>query len=68
MTHMDERYRFFDFNAIGKRFPPHAESLIVDTYLSDSPACSMRLFRIYHPLPGIFTACAMNTCSCCPDT
>ncbi|GAB6968104.1 hypothetical protein JCM25156A_21410 [Komagataeibacter kakiaceti JCM 25156] len=51
---MDGRYRFFDFNAIGKRFPSRADSLIVDTYLSDSPSCSMRLFRIYHPLPRHF--------------
>ncbi|MBE7618321.1 cupin domain-containing protein [Gluconacetobacter entanii] len=48
---MNERYRFADFDEIIKLFPDQADTLIVDAYLTDSAEASMRLFRIYHPLP-----------------
>lgn len=48
---MDQRFNFVDLEALGARFPDRAETMIVDSYLSDTPAASLRLFRIYHPLP-----------------
>ena len=47
----DKGYNFFDLAEIKSRFPDHAESLIVDAYLSDHESASSRLFRLYHPLP-----------------
>jgi mannose-6-phosphate isomerase-like protein (cupin superfamily) len=52
---MDEKaYGFFDLTQIKSGFPDHAESLIVDAYLSDHESASSRLFRLYHPIPRHF--------------
>jgi mannose-6-phosphate isomerase-like protein (cupin superfamily) len=49
---MDEKaYGFFDLAEIKSRFPDHADSMIVDAYLSDHESASARLFRLYHPIP-----------------
>lgn len=49
-------YHFFGVREIIARFPKRAESTIVDTYLTDSPSASSRLFRIYHPIPPHYHA------------
>lgn len=41
----------FDIRAIALDFPARASSLLVDTYLSDRPAASVRVFRVYRPTP-----------------
>ncbi|WP_348761130.1 cupin domain-containing protein [uncultured Salinisphaera sp.] len=46
------RFAFHDVADIAARFPDHAESILVDAYLTDSPEASARVFRIYHPLPA----------------
>jgi mannose-6-phosphate isomerase-like protein (cupin superfamily) len=49
-------YHFFDVRELMKKFPDHAESTIVDTYLTDAPSASSRLFRIYYPIPPHYHA------------
>ena len=44
-------FNFFDIKEIVKRFPDKADSTIVDTYLTDEPSASSRIFRVYHPIP-----------------
>ncbi|HMF59762.1 MAG TPA: cupin domain-containing protein [Vicinamibacterales bacterium] len=44
-------YHFFDIPEIMKTFPDSAGSTIVDTYLTDEPSASSRLFRLYYPIP-----------------
>ncbi|MCJ2012891.1 cupin domain-containing protein [Methylobacterium sp. J-076] len=41
----------FDVAAIAAALPPHAATLLVDTYLTDRPAASARVFRVYRPTP-----------------
>jgi len=43
-------HHFFDIMGIIKRFPDRADSTIVDTYLTDRPEASSRLFRVYYPI------------------
>jgi mannose-6-phosphate isomerase-like protein (cupin superfamily) len=49
-------YHFFDIREITRKFPNHAESTIVDTYLTDQASASSRLFRIYYPIPPHYHA------------
>ena len=44
-------FNFFDVNALVSKFPDRADSTIVDTYLTDEPSASSRLFRVYYPIP-----------------
>jgi mannose-6-phosphate isomerase-like protein (cupin superfamily) len=44
-------YDFFDLADIISRFAEHADSVIVDAYLSDRQSASSRVFRLYGPLP-----------------
>jgi mannose-6-phosphate isomerase-like protein (cupin superfamily) len=42
----------FDLHAIMKRFPDSADTMLVDTRLTDEPDASSRVFRIYKPVPA----------------
>ncbi len=42
----------FDLEALAARFPAHAETMLLDMRLTDEPAASSRLFRIYRPAPA----------------
>jgi mannose-6-phosphate isomerase-like protein (cupin superfamily) len=44
-------FNFFDVKEIIKAFPDEAVSTIVDTYLTDEPSASSRIFRVYYPIP-----------------
>jgi mannose-6-phosphate isomerase-like protein (cupin superfamily) len=44
----------FDLQAIARKFPPTAETMLLDIRLTDEPAASSRLFRIYRPVPAHF--------------
>jgi mannose-6-phosphate isomerase-like protein (cupin superfamily) len=44
----------FDLYAIAAKFPPNAETMLLDIRLTDEPAASSRLFRIYRPAPAHF--------------
>jgi mannose-6-phosphate isomerase-like protein (cupin superfamily) len=44
----------FDLHALAATFPPSAETMLLDMRLTDEPAASSRLFRIYRPVPAHF--------------
>ncbi len=41
----------FDIREIAAGLPETAQTLLVDTYLTDRPAASARVFRVYKPTP-----------------
>jgi mannose-6-phosphate isomerase-like protein (cupin superfamily) len=48
----------FDINDIKKKFPATAETMLVDTRLTDEQEASCRVFRIYVDVPAHYhTAC-----------
>jgi mannose-6-phosphate isomerase-like protein (cupin superfamily) len=42
----------FDLQALAGKFPPTADTMLLDMRLTDEPAASSRLFRIYQPAPA----------------
>ena len=46
----------FDLNEIAKSFPPNADTLLLDTYLTNEDAASSRVFRVYRPTPPHYHA------------
>jgi mannose-6-phosphate isomerase-like protein (cupin superfamily) len=46
----------FDLQALAAGFPDSAETMLLDMRLTDEPAASSRLFRIYRPVPAHFHA------------
>ena len=42
----------FDLLAIAADFPDTAETMLLDKRLTDEPAASSRLFRVYRPVPA----------------
>jgi mannose-6-phosphate isomerase-like protein (cupin superfamily) len=46
----------FDLYAIVQNFPASAQTLLIDTRLTDEPVASARVFRVYHPAPAHFHA------------
>jgi mannose-6-phosphate isomerase-like protein (cupin superfamily) len=46
----------FDLNEIAKSFPPTADTLLLDTYLTNEDAASSRVFRVYRPTPPHYHA------------
>lgn len=42
----------FDIGAIAAALPESATTMLVDTYLTDRPAASARVFRVYRPTPA----------------
>jgi len=42
----------FDINAIASRFPASAETMLIDTRLTDEQEASCRVFRIYVDVPA----------------
>ena len=42
----------FDLKALAAKFPPTADTMLLDMRLTDEPAASSRLFRIYKPAPA----------------
>lgn len=44
----------FDLQALAGKFPPTADTMLLDMRLTDEPAASSRLFRIYRPVPAHF--------------
>ena len=41
----------FHLHQIAAAFPDAAETLLLDTYLTDEPSASSRVFRVYRPTP-----------------
>src|SRR5271165_6776508 len=44
----------FNLHALAAKFPPSAETKLLDIRLTDESAASSRLFRIYRPVPEHF--------------
>ncbi|GAA4492619.1 cupin domain-containing protein [Gluconacetobacter tumulicola] len=42
----------FDLNAIAAAFPDAANTMLLDTYLTDSASRSIRVFRVYRGVPA----------------
>ena len=42
----------FDVHAVAQAFPPTADSLLLDVYLTRQPTASTRVFRVYQPTPA----------------
>jgi mannose-6-phosphate isomerase-like protein (cupin superfamily) len=42
----------FDLAVIAAQFPPTADTMLLDIRLTDEPAASSRMFRIYRPAPA----------------
>lgn len=42
----------FDLKALAAKFPPTADMMLLDVRLTDEPAASSRLFRVYRPVPA----------------
>jgi mannose-6-phosphate isomerase-like protein (cupin superfamily) len=49
-------YGRFDVKKIAESFPPNADTLLLDTYLTNEPATSSRVFRAYRPTPAHYHA------------
>src|SRR5882762_1422191 len=50
------RFGRFDLNEIAKSFPATAETLLVDTYLTNEPEASARVFRVHRGTPPHYHA------------
>jgi mannose-6-phosphate isomerase-like protein (cupin superfamily) len=46
----------FNLREIMDRFPPTADTLLLDTYLTNEEAASARVFRVYRPTPAHYHA------------
>jgi mannose-6-phosphate isomerase-like protein (cupin superfamily) len=46
----------FDIGEIMRSFPDSADSLLLDTYLTNEPAASARVFRVYRETPPHYHA------------
>jgi mannose-6-phosphate isomerase-like protein (cupin superfamily) len=46
----------FDVNAVAKSFPETAASMLLDVYLTNEPAASSRVFRVYRGTPPHYHA------------
>ena len=54
MTDLPDDQRRFDIRALAAELPEHAETMLADTYLTDRPSSSARIFRVYRPVPAHF--------------
>jgi mannose-6-phosphate isomerase-like protein (cupin superfamily) len=45
-------YQRFDLNEIARSFPDTAETMLLDTYLTNEEAASARVFRVYRETPA----------------
>jgi mannose-6-phosphate isomerase-like protein (cupin superfamily) len=48
--------RRFNIDEIAQSFPESADTLLLDTYLTNDPAASARVFRVYRPTPPHYHA------------
>ena len=52
----DPAFARFDVNEIARSFPPASDTLLLDTYLTNEPAASARVFRVYRATPPHYHA------------
>ena len=53
---MAARHGVFDIHTIAGNFPATADTMLIDTRLTDEPEASSRMFRVYTPLPPHYHA------------
>jgi len=46
-----QKFGRFNLHEVARAFPPSAETLLLDTYLTDEPSASSRVFRVYRATP-----------------
>lgn len=46
--------RRFDIPTLAAGLPDTSDTMLVDTYLTDRPSSSARIFRVYRPVPAHF--------------
>jgi mannose-6-phosphate isomerase-like protein (cupin superfamily) len=56
MKKSETAYGRFDVKKVAESFPPKADTLLLDTYLTNEPAASSRVFRVYRPTPAHYHA------------
>ncbi len=49
---MVEQFSFINVNEVVDKFPAESDTIIVDSYLTDEPSCSCRVFRLYKSIPA----------------
>jgi mannose-6-phosphate isomerase-like protein (cupin superfamily) len=54
MTDSSEKTALFDLHAIASRFPATAETMLIDTRLTDEKNASARVFRVYRTVAAHF--------------
>ncbi|HMG50599.1 MAG TPA: hypothetical protein VK597_08365, partial [Inquilinus sp.] len=52
----DPSFARFDVNEIARSFPPASDTLLLDTYLTNEPVASARVFRVYRATPPHYHA------------
>jgi mannose-6-phosphate isomerase-like protein (cupin superfamily) len=55
-TPQQKKTATFDLHAIARNFPASANTMLIDTRLTDEPDASARVFRIYSPAPPHYHA------------
>jgi mannose-6-phosphate isomerase-like protein (cupin superfamily) len=45
-------YRRFNINQVARTFPETADTMLLDTYLTDEESASARVFRVYQETPA----------------
>jgi mannose-6-phosphate isomerase-like protein (cupin superfamily) len=53
---MAPKTAIFDLKTIAASFPDAAETMLIDTRLTDEPEASSRVFRVYTPVPAHYHA------------
>ena len=56
ITPQQKKTATFDLHAIASNFPASATTMLIDTRLTDEPAASARVFRVYTPTPAHYHA------------
>jgi mannose-6-phosphate isomerase-like protein (cupin superfamily) len=56
MPKNEQSFGRFDVNEIAKSFPESADTLLIDTYLTNEAAASARVFRVYRETPPHYHA------------
>jgi mannose-6-phosphate isomerase-like protein (cupin superfamily) len=51
-----QSYQRFHLNQVAQSFPETAETMLLDTYLTDEEAASARVFRVYRDTPPHYHA------------
>ena len=54
MANSPDAPRRFDIRTLAAELPDTSDTMLADTYLTDRPSSSARVFRVYRPVPAHF--------------